>query len=76
MSFKEFDMSEYFNAMEEFKKEHKDKIMKALEDKQPKVETLYEKLTSVISNVNIIMYIRISRKSLDLVVNRKYNVFD
>ncbi|WP_143315140.1 MerR family transcriptional regulator [Clostridium sp. HBUAS56017] len=29
MSFKEFDMSEYFNALEEFKKEHKDKIIKA-----------------------------------------------
>lgn len=29
MSFKEFNMSEYFNALEEFKKEHKDKIMKA-----------------------------------------------
>lgn len=29
MSFKEFDMSEYFNALEEFKKEHRDKIIKA-----------------------------------------------
>lgn len=29
MSFKEFDMSEYFNALEEFKKEHEDKIIKA-----------------------------------------------
>ena len=28
MSFKEFDMSEYFNALEEFKKEHEDKIIK------------------------------------------------
>jgi DNA-binding transcriptional MerR regulator len=30
MSFKEFDMSEYFNALEEFKKEHTDKIIKSL----------------------------------------------
>ncbi len=29
MSFKEFDMSEYFNALEDLKKEHKDKIIKA-----------------------------------------------
>lgn len=29
MSFKEFDMSEYFNALELFKKEHEDKILKA-----------------------------------------------
>ena len=29
MSFEKFDMSEYFNALEEFKKEHKDKIIKA-----------------------------------------------
>ncbi|MEY8002001.1 MerR family transcriptional regulator [Clostridium sp. Mt-5] len=29
MSFKEFDMSEYFNALEELKKEHEDKIIKA-----------------------------------------------
>lgn len=28
MSFKEFDMSEYFNALEEFKKEHEDKVIK------------------------------------------------
>jgi DNA-binding transcriptional MerR regulator len=28
MSFKEFDMSEYFNALEDFKKEHEDKIIK------------------------------------------------
>jgi len=27
MSFKEFDMSEYYNALEEFKKEHKDMII-------------------------------------------------
>ena len=27
MSFKEFDMSEYFNALEEFKQEHEDKII-------------------------------------------------
>lgn len=27
MSFKEFDMSEYFNVLEEFKKEHEDKII-------------------------------------------------
>ena len=29
MSFKEFDMSEYFNVLEEFKKEHEDKIIKS-----------------------------------------------
>jgi len=29
MSFKEFDMSEYFNTLEDFKNEHKDRIMKA-----------------------------------------------
>ncbi|MEG1313352.1 MAG: MerR family transcriptional regulator, partial [Bacilli bacterium] len=29
MSFKEFDMSEYYNALEEFKTEHKDIIIKA-----------------------------------------------
>lgn len=29
MSFKEFDMSEYFNALEEFMKEHEDRIIKA-----------------------------------------------
>ena len=29
MSFKEFDMSEYFNALEEFKKEHEERIIKA-----------------------------------------------
>jgi len=28
MSFKEFDMSEYFNALEEFKKEHEDEVIK------------------------------------------------
>lgn len=28
MNFKEFDMSEYFNVLEEFKKEHEDKIIK------------------------------------------------
>jgi len=28
MSFKEFDMSEYYSALEEFKKEYKDKILK------------------------------------------------
>jgi len=28
MSFKEFDMSEYFNALEEFKEEHEDKVIK------------------------------------------------
>lgn len=28
MSFKEFDMSEYFNALETFKKEHADKVVK------------------------------------------------
>lgn len=28
MSFKEFDMSEYFNAMDEFKKEHVDEVIK------------------------------------------------
>lgn len=28
MSFKEFDMSEYFNVLEEFKTEHEDKIIK------------------------------------------------
>jgi len=30
MSFKEFDMSEYFNALEDFKKEHEDNIIKSL----------------------------------------------
>lgn len=29
MSFKEFQMDEYFNTLEDFKKEHEDKIMKA-----------------------------------------------
>ena len=29
MSFKEFDMSEYFNALEDFKKEHEDNIIKS-----------------------------------------------
>lgn len=28
MSFKEFDMSEYYNALEEYKKEHEDKVIK------------------------------------------------
>ncbi|MDZ4965073.1 MerR family transcriptional regulator, partial [Clostridium perfringens] len=28
MNFKEFDMSEYFNVLEEFKTEHKDKVIK------------------------------------------------
>lgn len=28
MSFKEFDMSEYFNVLEEFKIEHEDKVIK------------------------------------------------
>lgn len=30
MSFEEFDMSEYFNALEDFKKEHEDNIIKSL----------------------------------------------
>lgn len=30
MSFKEFDMSEYYNALEEFKKEYSDKIINNL----------------------------------------------
>lgn len=45
MSFKEFDMSEYFNVLEEFKTEHEDKIIK-LYGSLDKYNELIEKIKS------------------------------
>lgn len=45
MSFKEFDMSEYFYALEEFKNEHKEKVMEAY-GSIDKYNELIEKLKS------------------------------
>lgn len=45
MSFKEFDMSEYFNALEEFKREHEDKIIRAY-GSMDKYNEMIEKLKS------------------------------
>lgn len=86
MSFEEFDMSEYFNALEEFKKEHEDKLIKYY-GSMDKYNELIEKCKSKETDIakmavkkygSIEKYVKAMKKNFDsdmFTMAEQYDVF-
>jgi len=85
MSFKEFDMSEYFNVLEELKKENEDMIALAeqydgfkkdcLEDKHPELKELYKKLVSDLTKDPSSKEIQKIAEEISHTARRDYEIF-
>jgi DNA-binding transcriptional MerR regulator len=78
MSFKEFDMTEYFNVLEEFKSEHEDKVIKiygSVDKYNELIETFKSKEVEIAKNA-IKQYGSIEKYAKALKKNLNSDIFD
>lgn len=78
MSFKEFDMSEYFNVLEEFKTKHEDKVIKiygSIDKCNELIETFRSKEAEIAKNA-IKQYGSIEKYAKALKKNLNSDIFD